>query len=62
MNLADPDWEPSDAQLVGLSSRAFASVRPSQVEMLRKLRGEIEVARVRALRRLDDAEAARAKP
>jgi hypothetical protein len=62
INLADPDCEPSDAQLVELSTRAFAGVRPSQVEMLRKLRAEIEIARTRALQRLDDAEPARAKP
>jgi hypothetical protein len=56
VNLADPDFEPSDAQLAELMRGAFAGVRPAHVEMLRKVRAEIEVARSRALRRLDDAE------
>jgi hypothetical protein len=62
INLADPECEPSDAQLVELSTRAFAAVRLSQVERLQRLRAEIEVARTRALQRLDDAEGPRAKP
>ncbi len=56
------ECEPSDAQLVELSTRAFAGVRLSQVERLRRLRAEIDVARTRALQRLDDAEVPRAKP
>lgn len=62
INLADPECEPSDAQLVELSTRAFAGVRLSQVERLRRLRAEIEVARMRALQRLDDVEGPPAKP
>jgi hypothetical protein len=61
INLADPSWEPSDAQLAGLMQRAFAGVRPAQAEMLRKLRAEIALARTGALRRLDELEAVRVK-
>jgi hypothetical protein len=62
VNLADPDFEPSDAQLAELMRGAFAGVRPAQVEMERKLRAEIALARSGALRRLEELEAARAKP
>lgn len=61
INLADPDFEPSDEQLAGLMQRAFAGVRPAQVAMQRKLREEIAVARSHALRRLDELEAASAR-
>lgn len=62
INLADPDFEPSDAQLAELMQRAFAGVRPAHIEMQRKLREEIAVARTHALGRLQDLEAARVKP
>jgi len=61
VNLTDPEFEPSDEDLVGLSTRAFAGVRTANTEIVRKLRAEIEVARERAVRRLEDIEAARAK-
>lgn len=48
-NLADPDFEPSDEDLVGLSRRAFADVRREHERALEKLRAEIARARTEAL-------------
>src|SRR5262245_4757219 len=53
MNLADPDFEPSDAQLAELSTRAFATVRDDHERSLSKLRTEIAQARARALSALE---------
>lgn len=50
--LADPDFEPTDEDLIGLAKRAFAHVREQQEELLRKLRAEIATARKAALERL----------
>jgi hypothetical protein len=52
INLADPAFEPSDEDLVGLSVRAFAHVRAENDERLRKLREDIAVRREAVLRRL----------
>lgn len=49
INLADPDFEPTDAQLIGLSTRAFAGVREAHERQLRELRAKVEVARAAAL-------------
>jgi hypothetical protein len=49
INLADPELEPTDAQLRELSSRAFAHVREAHERSLRDLRAEIERARAGAL-------------
>jgi hypothetical protein len=57
-NLADPDFEPTDEQLIELSRRAFAGVREQRERAQQALRAEIEVERDRVLRRL--AERARA--
>ena len=54
VNLADPEAEPSDAQLAGLSARAFAGVTLARELALDRLRFEIEIARQRVL--LDLAE------
>jgi hypothetical protein len=62
VNLSDPDFEPSDDDLIGISTRAFAGIRAANAELLRKLRAQIEVERERAIRRLDEIEAARPKP
>jgi hypothetical protein len=51
-NLADPDFEPTDEDLVGLSKRAFAGVRSEHEESLRKLRAEIARQREAALQEL----------
>jgi hypothetical protein len=52
VNLADPEFEPTDAQLVGLSQRAFAGVAEAHQAALRRLRGEIAEARAAVLARL----------
>lgn len=49
INLADPDFEPTDAQLIGLSTRAFAGVRAAHERQLRELRAKVEAARIAAL-------------
>jgi hypothetical protein len=51
-NLADPAFEPSDEDLMGLAKRAFAHVRGAQEDSLRKLRADIATARQAALERL----------
>jgi len=50
INLADPDFEPTDEQLIGLSKRAFADVTANHEAALAKLRAEIAVARVQVLK------------
>jgi len=45
VNLADPEAEPSDAQLAGLSARAFAGVGRAHELALERLRSEIAAAR-----------------
>ena len=49
INLADPDFEPSDAQLIGLSARAFAGIREANERTRRDLRTKVEKARAEAL-------------
>jgi hypothetical protein len=51
-NLADPAFEPTDEDLIGLANRAFAHVREAQEESLRRLRADIAAARQAALERL----------
>ena len=53
INLADPEFEPSDEQLIGLSVRAFAHVREANERLLRDLRASIQKARVEALADLE---------
>jgi hypothetical protein len=50
--LADPAFEPTDEDLIGLSKRAFAHVRGAHQESLRKMREDIAAARKSALERL----------
>ncbi len=49
INLADPDFEPTDAQLLGLSTRAFAGVREAHERQLRELRTQVNEARAASL-------------
>jgi hypothetical protein len=49
INLADPEFEPSDAQLIGLSHRAFAGVREANTRILEALHAQVERARLDAL-------------
>jgi len=51
-NLADPTFEPTDEDLIGLSKRAFAHVREQHEDSLRKLRVDIATARQAAMERL----------
>lgn len=53
IDLADPDFEPSDAQLIGLSTRAFAGVRETREQSQRDLRAKVEKARAAALAALE---------
>jgi hypothetical protein len=53
INLADPSFEPSDEQLIGLAARAFAGVEERHKQALAKLRAEIAAAREQSLRALD---------
>jgi hypothetical protein len=50
INLADPSFEPTDEQLAGLTSRAFAGVKAAHDQALARLRAEIDVLRAEALR------------
>lgn len=50
INLADPTFEPTDEQLIGLSVRAFAGVRAAHERAMEKLRTDIDAAREEALR------------
>jgi hypothetical protein len=50
--LADPAFEPTDEDLIGLSKRAFAHVGEAREASLRKLRTEIAAARQASLERL----------
>lgn len=50
--LANPAFEPSDEDLIGLSKRAFAHVREAREASLEKLRAEIAAARKASLERL----------
>jgi hypothetical protein len=49
INLADPDFEPTDEQLIGLSTRAFAGLREAHERQLEELRARIATARAAAL-------------
>jgi hypothetical protein len=50
--LDDPEFEPTDEDLIGLSRRAFPHVREEREEALRRLRVEIATARQASLERL----------
>ncbi len=50
VNLADPDFEPTDDELRQLSARAFAGVAAAHERALARLRDEIAAARAEALR------------
>ena len=50
IDLADPAFEPTDAQLTELATRAFSGVTAAHVAAMATLRAEIADARERALR------------
>jgi hypothetical protein len=51
-NLMDPDFEPTDEQLIGLSKRAFAGVGAAHDAALAKLREQIRVTSAQVLAEL----------
>jgi hypothetical protein len=58
VNLADPDVEPTDEQLIGLSTRAFAGVARAHAVALERLRAQIAVERASLLGELATRRAA----
>lgn len=56
-DLADPAFEPTDAQLVELSQRAFAGVRQQNERALQGIRDQIAAARELVLRALAERRA-----
>ena len=52
IDLSDPSFEPSDEQLIGLATRAFAGVKEANERSLERLRLEIAREREKALQRL----------
>jgi hypothetical protein len=52
INLADPDFEPTDKQLRQLSKSAFADVAEQNRIRLEKLRQDIKIERALVLERL----------
>jgi hypothetical protein len=54
VNLADPEFEPTDEQLIELSVRAFSGVRQAHEKALERLRAEIAKTGAAALRELDE--------
>jgi hypothetical protein len=60
-NLADPAFEPTDADLMELSREAFAGVREARDRTLEELRAKIATLRAQVLRDLDERLARPAK-
>ena len=60
IDLADPAFEPTDEELIGLSRRAFAGVRERHEAALARIRAQIAEATEQSLRALDARAAARA--
>jgi hypothetical protein len=58
INLADPDFEPTDEQLKALSRAAFAGVRERHEAILVKMRAEIAERRAQLLAELRERQAA----
>jgi hypothetical protein len=61
INLADPAFEPTDEQLIGLSKRAFAGVAAKHEAVLARLRAEIRAMSALVMKDLDARAAARSK-
>ena len=53
INLADPDFEPSDDELKGLMTRAFAGVREAKERNLVEMRARIARLEVEAMARFE---------
>lgn len=52
VDLSDPNSEPTDDELIGLSTRAFAHVKSAQAIAGQRLRSAIATARAEAFREL----------
>jgi len=52
VNLADPEFEPTDEELIELAHRAFAGVAKANEATQAKLRADIAALREESLRRL----------
>lgn len=61
-NLADPEREPTDEELIELSREAFADVPRANEAALRALRAQIAEERERVLARLAARTASESKP
>ncbi|MCZ7686823.1 MAG: hypothetical protein M5U28_51995 [Sandaracinaceae bacterium] len=61
-NLADPEREPTDEELIELSREAFADVPRANEAALRVLRAQIAEERERVLARLAARTASESKP
>jgi hypothetical protein len=61
IHLADPDFEPTDEQLMELSKRAFADVTQRHEASLARLRAEIVERSAQVLREFEAREAGRSK-
>jgi hypothetical protein len=57
INLADPDFEPSDEQLQELMRRAFAHVPEQNERRLRLMHERIKLGRIELLKHLRDKKA-----
>ena len=53
INLADPDFEPSDEDLTGLMTRAFAGVREAKERNLVDMRARIAQLQIEAMARFE---------
>jgi hypothetical protein len=62
INLADPDFEPTDEQLQALSRRAFADVARLNAEAAARLAAAIETRRRAVIARVERLLAARGSP
>ena len=61
INLADPDFEPTDEQRIGLSERAFSGVAQARGLAQARLRAAISAARVQAVQAYEERRRAAAE-
>ncbi len=61
INLADPNFEPTDEQLIDLSKRAFAGVKARHESALARLRAEIAARGAQLVCEFEERQAARSQ-
>lgn len=61
-NLSDPDYEPTDEELLELTRSAFAHVAANNAEALRKVHAHIAELRATAMKELEQKLANRSRP